>query len=100
MDKHQLSNLLHIQHASKQGRLVVFVGAGVSANSGVPTWFQLIQEMKLECNIEYENDDLKIAQLYKDSRGHKEYMDKVKEVLKYNKVIPNPIHKEIGRAHV
>lgn len=95
MDNHQLSNLVHIQQASKQGRLVIFVGAGVSANSGVPTWSQLINEMKLECNIEYETDGLKIAQYYKDLRGDKEYMDKVKEILKYNNVIPNSIHKAI-----
>ena len=95
MDKLQYSNLLHIQEASKQGRLVVFVGAGVSANSGVPVWSALIKEMKNECNLEYENDDLKIAQLYKDARGEKEYLDKVKEVLRHNKVIPNDIHKDI-----
>ena len=95
MDKLQYSNLLHIKEASKQGRLVVFVGAGVSNNSGVPTWFTLIDEMKQECNLANEKDDLKIAQLYKDARGEKEYMDKVKDVLKYNKIIPNVIHKDI-----
>ena len=36
MENIQLSNILHIQEASKQGKLVMFVGAGVSANSGVP----------------------------------------------------------------
>ena len=95
MDKLQYSNLLHIKEASKQGRLVVFVGAGVSNNSGVPTWSTLIDAMKQECNLVNEKDDLKIAQLYKDARGEKEYMDKVKNVLKYNKVIPNIIHKDI-----
>lgn len=95
MDKSQLSNLLHIQDASVQGRLVVFVGAGVSNNSGVPTWSTLIQEMKNSCGADLETDDLKIAQLYKDARGEKEYMDKVKDVLQYNKVFPNEIHKAI-----
>ena len=95
MDKLQFSNILHIQEASKQGRLVVFVGAGVSNNSGVPTWSKLIREMKDECGADQETDELKIAQLYKDARGEKEYMDKVKEILKYNKVIPNDIHKAI-----
>ncbi len=95
MDKLQYSNLLHIKEASKQGRLVVFVGAGVSNNSGVPIWSKLISEMKDGCGAEDETDDLKIAQLYKDARGDKEYMDKVKEVLKYNKVAPNAIHKSI-----
>lgn len=95
MNKLQYSNLLHIKEASKQGRLVVFVGAGVSNNSEVPTWSKLISEMKDECGAENETDDLRIAQLYKDARGEKEYMDKVKEILKYNKVAPNAIHKSI-----
>lgn len=95
MDKLQYSNLLHIKEASKQGRLVVFVGAGVSNNSGVPTWVKLISAMKDGCGANNETDDLKIAQLYKDARGDKEYMDKVKEILKYNKVTPNAIHKSI-----
>lgn len=95
MDKSQFSHILHIQEASKQGRLVVFVGAGVSNNSGVPTWSKLIREMKNDCGADQETDELKIAQLYKDARGEKEYMDKVKEVLKYNSVIPNDIHKAI-----
>lgn len=95
MDNIQYSNLLHINEASKQGRLVVFVGAGVSANSGVPVWSNLIDEMKKECNLTSEKDDLKVAQLYKDARGDKEYLDKVKDVLKHNKTIPNEIHKDI-----
>ena len=95
MDKLQYSNLLQIKEASKQGRLVVFVGAGVSNNSGVPTWIELIGEMKASCGADNETDDLKIAQLFKDARGEKEYMDKVKEVLKHNKISPTPIHKSI-----
>lgn len=39
MENIQLSNILHIQEASKQGKLVMFVGAGVSANSGVPNGY-------------------------------------------------------------
>ena len=33
-------------------------------------------------------DALKVAQLYKDARGHKEYMDKVKEVLLIIRLFP------------
>ena len=97
MDKQQFSNLLHIQKASRENRLVVFVGAGVSRNSGIPTWNDLIKTMKSELPDKLANDmdALKVAQLYKDARGHKEYMDKVKEVLLYNKAVPNPLHKRI-----
>ncbi|MBD5386955.1 hypothetical protein HDR70_03600 [bacterium] len=97
MDPVQLSNIRHIQSASESGKLVIFVGAGVSSNSGVPSWRGLIDAMKRELptSLKGEVDDLKIAQMYKDSRGCKEYMDKVKETLKYNQTIPNPIHKVI-----
>lgn len=97
MDPIQLSNLKHIQSASQAGRLVMFVGAGVSVNSGVPAWNGLIEAMKrdLPDALKNEKDDLKVAQMYRDSRGYKEYLDKVKETLKFNQTIPNPIHKAI-----
>ena len=97
MDNQQIANLLNIQRASRENRLVIFVGAGVSMNSSVPSWNQLINRMKAKLPNEFseETDALKIAQIYKDSRGHKEYMDKVKDILLYNKAVPNPLHKSI-----
>lgn len=97
MDELQLSNLSHIHQAYRSNRLAIFVGAGVSRNSGVPTWDELIAAMKSElpADLRFENDALKIAQLYKDARGYKEYMDKVKDILLYNKTTPNPLHKRI-----
>ena len=97
MDNQQIANLLNIQRASRENRLVIFVGAGVSMNSSVPSWNQLTNRMKAELPNEFseETDALKIAQIYKDSRGHKEYMDKVKDILLYDKAVPNPLHKSI-----
>ena len=40
----QLANIKRIQEASRNGRLVLFVGAGVSKNSGVPMWGELIEK--------------------------------------------------------
>ena len=93
----QLANIKRIQEASHNGRLVLFVGAGVSNNSGVPMWGELIEKMKGELpeSVRSEKDDLKLAQLYKDSRGKKEYLEMVMKTLCHNKVIPNPIHKEL-----
>ena len=97
MDRQQFLNLSHIQEASRENRLVIFVGAGVSMNSGIPSWNSLIDILKQELPTVYssETDALKIAQVYKDARGHKEYMDKVKEVLLFNKAVPNPLHRRI-----
>ena len=101
----QLANIKRIQEASRNGRLVLFIGAGVSKNSGVPMWGELIEKMKSELpeSVRNEKDDLKLAQLYKDSRGEKEYLEMVMDTLCHNKVIPNPIHKELlalAPAHI
>lgn len=94
MNNVQLSNIQHIQDACKQDKLVIFVGAGVSANSGVPLWGRLIESLKQDLPeaLKEETDALKIAQLYKDSRGDKEYIEKIKETLMYGKTSPNLIH--------
>ena len=44
----QLANIKRIQDALHNGRLVLFVGAGVSKNSGVPMWGDLIEKLKSE----------------------------------------------------
>lgn len=65
--KNILSDVKQIQRAIREKTLVIFVGAGVSANSGVPTWGQLINWMTKELNIDkniQENEYLKIAQYY------------------------------------
>jgi len=101
MESIQISNIKRIQDASRNNKLVVFVGAGISMNSGVPSLGQLIESLKdeLPSNLKDETDSLKIAQLYKEVRGHKEYFEKIKLELKYGKVSPNPIHKAILDLH-
>lgn len=95
MDNDIISHIKQIQEASRQNRLVIFVGAGVSASAGVPLWRDLISEIKKELPqdvIKEETDFLKIAQLYKEQRGEKEYLERVKEILRIDKVAPSPIH--------
>lgn len=105
MNNTTLSYLIDLHEASRQGRLVVFVGAGVSANSGVPTWRELISALKndLPDNLGSENDDLKIAQIYKDTRGYKDYLKKVKTILKDGRTASNILHKailQLNPAHI
>ena len=97
MDSNLIAHIRQLQAASKEGRLVIFVGAGVSANSGVPAWKDLIKGLKrdLPSGLAKETDDLKVAQLYKDSRGHLEYMERVKSILKEGITSPNSIHTAI-----
>jgi len=97
MENLQLAFAEKIHDASITNRLVVFVGAGVSNNSGVPTWNTLIDALKFELpeSLKQEHDALKVAQMYKDTRGDKEFVEKVEAVLKHRNTLPNPLHKAI-----
>ncbi|MBN2881759.1 SIR2 family protein [Candidatus Woesearchaeota archaeon] len=88
------ASLKNIVKARENGKLVIFAGAGVSFDSNVPGWSQLIDELKGDLD-EKENDYLAIGQLYFNSRGKKEYIDKIQEVLKHGKTRYNPIHEKI-----
>ena len=97
MDNMTLSHILQIQEAMRQNRLVVFVGAGASASSGVPTWAKLIQSFQSELPQEMydEGDALKTAEAYRELRGDVEYLAHVKKVLKYGEVTCGLVHEAI-----
>ena len=105
MDNIQITHLLHLQEASNLEQLVVFVGAGVSANSDVPNWESLIKSFKDELggNIGVETDYLKVAQIYKNTRDKKDYFEKIRKVLRDGNVAYNPIHNavlQLNPAHI
>ncbi|EPH93303.1 hypothetical protein D922_01844 [Enterococcus faecalis 06-MB-DW-09] len=89
----------HINDAVKNDSLIVFVGAGVSANSGLPSWNDLIEELKKEILIDSnENDYLRIAQYYFDTVGQYRYYQKINSIFKdYINAAPNEIHDQILR---
>ncbi|MEJ9230297.1 SIR2 family protein [Peribacillus butanolivorans] len=97
------TSIKKIKQASENNKLVVFVGAGVSANSGMPTWGQLIEEMSKdlgEFDVANTSDIyLKIPQFYFNERGEKEYFEKLNEVFLSRKYKTNPIHNEIFKLN-
>ncbi|MFK7946716.1 MAG: SIR2 family protein [Saprospiraceae bacterium] len=98
IDKHILrADLKRLNEAYKRNNLVIFVGAGVSMNSNIPSWGSLVNELAKELPKSFQNDSdkLRTVQLYKNNRGEKEYLDKVRSVLKHNKTTPNALHKAI-----
>lgn len=93
----QIANAKLIYEASKNDKLVIIVGSGVSSNSGIPMWKDLVKELKedLPKSVEDEYDALKIAQLHQNTFGFKDSIEKVKRVLDCEHAIPNKIHKAI-----
>lgn len=95
-----------INKASINNKLVIFVGAGVSMNSGYPSWTNLITEFAngLGLNISQLSDDdyLKIPQYYYNLRKEKEYYDVVLNKFDIN-AKPNKIHElmlELNPNHI
>lgn len=91
------TNIKNIIQAKEQNRLVIFVGAGVSKNSNIPFWSELIQIIrdKYLTGLDEKTDYLKVAQLFYNQRGKKEYYDIVKQILLHKKATYNPINEAI-----
>jgi hypothetical protein len=85
--------------ANNDNSLAIFVGAGISKSSEtnsvkLPSWNDLIEDLKAELEIENESDYLKIAQLYYLAFGEFTYYKKLKEYFPEH-ISPSIIHKLI-----
>lgn len=88
-------NILHNAYLSK--KLVLFIGAGVDRDSGLPLWTKAIDEFCSHMNISSKDaDNLKIPQFYFNSRGKKEYVELSREIFCHGKELPiNDLHKKL-----
>ena len=92
--------------ALNREKLVIFVGAGVSKNSGLPTWGQLVQEFAGK--IDYPTNGrlateeyIRIPQYYyclDESEGHSSYYSLLKSMLSEN-IRPNLLDELIVSLH-
>lgn len=83
-----------IKKAANAGKLVLFVGAGVSQNSGIPGWGHLTEELRKDLTgiPPGEYSAQVIAQMYFNKFGKRAYTDKVQRILNTESKQPNPIH--------
>ena len=73
-----------IAEARKDGQLVIFVGAGASISSGMPTWSQAIRAIASHLRIDdRELNFLRIPQYYFNARGKKEYTQLMRKIFRY-----------------
>lgn len=86
-----------LRKAMLEKKLVVFVGAGASIESGMPCWRDAITKIAEKLNIPNSNIDyMKIPQFYYNARGNKEYVELVRDIFKYNIDLPiNDIQRNI-----
>lgn len=74
--------------------LVVFVGAGVSMGSGLPSWNKLVEEIRGRLGVPDSSfgDNTIIPQLYYNSRGKKDYNELIHSLLYKPNALPNDAH--------
>ncbi len=90
------NNISRIKQAIESDQLVVFAGAGISKDSGIPLWSELIKSIKGQLNEKIQDKDpLKIAQILYNEKGEKEYNDIVEDLIFKNAGKYNPIHEAI-----
>lgn len=86
----------------KKKKLAFFVGAGVSAVSNYPSWYDLVKDMADELNYKYELDAkgkaifsseeyLRIPQIYYDNKSETEYFEKINGAFSSD-CKPNEVH--------
>lgn len=85
---------------SARKKLVVFVGAGVSMNSDLPSWNSLVakysERLKLEKKIWSSEETLIIPEIYYDKFGKIKYYEVLNEVFQGN-FKPHKIHELIDK---
>jgi hypothetical protein len=85
--------------ANKNDNLAIFAGAGVSKSSDIkgtemPTWDNLIENIKNKINEKNETDFLKIAQYFYNVVGEDEYYNTLENMIPVS-FLPSKVHKRI-----
>ena len=94
--KKLLADIKIIRNAIETKKLVIFAGAGISIDAGVPSWDELIKQMCVDLDLPSEEKDyLKIPQIYYNERQEKKYVEKIRKILKHKRLKYNSIHEEI-----
>ncbi|MDI7740569.1 SIR2 family protein [Lysinibacillus fusiformis] len=90
-------NIEAIKEAKDANKLVIFIGAGVSANSGLPSWTNLVKVFAKKLGIDRDlntDDYLRIPQYFYNERGQLEYFKVIEQVFS-GRYAPNLIHSKL-----
>lgn len=86
-----------LREAMNNNQLVLFVGAGASIDSGMPSWTVAVSEIADALSLSAEKEDiLKIPQYYFNARGKKEYTELMRKIFRYgDELKTTELHKKI-----
>ena len=97
------AHIRNIKQANEEDRLAVFVGAGVSKSSDtdyvrLPSWGDLIKELKSDLAITEELDYLKLAQLHFLEFGEQKYAQTLRKYFPED-IVPSSLHSTILKVN-
>ncbi|ELC4721462.1 SIR2 family protein, partial [Campylobacter coli] len=98
------TSIENIKKAHDENYLSIFAGAGISANSGLPTWSELIDNISKELYgnekaKENTEDNLVLAEKFYNQFGKNYYYQKLNEFIPSNKQ-PHELHKKIIKLNL
>lgn len=93
------NSIKDIRKALDENYLSIFAGAGISADSGLPQWSDLMKDIAGELNEEYKGDNLVLAQKFYLKCGKKCYYEKLNDFIPSDKE-PNGLHKKIVKLNL
>ena len=89
----------------RRDKLVIFVGAGVSKNSGVPTWGRMVRTFAEQMDYPVEklstDEYIRIPQYYygmDESEGHRDYYETIRKIIS-PETEPNILNELIAQLH-
>lgn len=96
-------HIKNIKQANENDGLAIFVGAGISKSSdsdyvSLPSWSDLINELKSDLAITEELDYLKLAQLYYLEFGEQTYSQTLKKYFPED-ITPSSLHRTILKVN-
>ncbi len=96
-----------LKNSIKEGNVILFVGSGISATLGLPSWSQLISHIASELGYDDRifksyGDNLILAEFYEISKGHigelRSWMD-TKWTVELEKIRESPIYEKIVKLN-
>ncbi|WP_086235061.1 SIR2 family protein [Campylobacter devanensis] len=95
------TSIENIKKAHDENYLSIFAGAGISANSGLPTWSELIEDISKDLygDREHKENNLVLAEKFYNQFGENYYYQKLNEFIPSDKQ-PNDLHKKIVRLNI
>lgn len=95
------TSIKNIKKALDENYLSIFAGAGISANSGLPTWSKLIEDISKDLygDREHKENNLVLAEKFYNQFGENYYYQKLNEFIPSDKQ-PNDLHKKIVRLNI